>query len=215
MKAMISIVMIGLALALPSCETRSIATKEPDDKATRPNKPDDKAVAPPARPLENNSFAAQQVYSTDTFRFDVPTPWFYATPDTFKKKNVARCFLNSRLRVTAEGLLLVDAGKAVGSIEETVDGMIKVMRAGKNIEISQEEVAIDGDKAIHVKSDVADYNVPCSVIVNVHNETLYLIMMSVSKSNQMKDRDLMVQTLLKTWKWKGSTTSAKQVRGPE
>ena len=87
--------------------------------------------------------------------------------------------------------------------------MTKVMRATKNIEISREDVALDGDKAVYLKSEVADYNVPCSVIVDVHNGTLYLIMMSVSKDDQLKERDLMVQTLLRTWKWKASGTRAK------
>ena len=87
--------------------------------------------------------------------------------------NVERCFLNSRLRATAEGLLLVDAGKAVGGIEETTGGMIKVMRAGKNVAISREDVALDGDKAIHLKSEVADYNVPSSVIVDVRTRELF------------------------------------------
>jgi hypothetical protein len=218
MKAIVSAITIGLAVTLLSCDIRSNATKERDGQATAPaspldnnvtKEPDHPAGDSPASPMENNAFVAQQVCSTEAFRFDVPRPWRYANPDSTKKKNLARCFLNSPLRATAEGQLLVDAGKAVGTIAETSDGMTKVMRATKNIEISREDVGLDGDKAVCLKSEVADYNVPCSVIVDVHNGTLYLIMMSVSKNDQLKERDLMVQTLLRTWKWKASGTRAE------
>jgi hypothetical protein len=152
---------------------------------------------------ENNSFVEPQVYGTDAFRFEVPKPWFYAIPDHSQKKNVARCFLRSRLQMTAEGLFLVDAGRATETKKNTIDGMIKVMKNGKDeVEIQREDVALDGDKAVHLKSRVADYRVPCSVIVNEHNGTLYLIMMSVSKKSDFENRDLMLQALLKTWKWK-------------
>jgi len=163
------------------------------------------SVAPCAYSQENNSFAEQQVYSANAFRFEVPRPWFYATPDSSQKKNVARCFLHSRLRITAEGLFLVDVGRATGTIEETIDGMIRVMKGGNDVvEISREDVVLDGDKAVHLKSRVADYSVPCSVIVNDHKGTLYLIMMSISKKSDLENRDMMLQTLLKTWKWKES-----------
>ncbi len=52
------------------------------------------AAAGCAKPQENNSFAERQVYSTEAFSFEVPTPWFYAIPDATKTKNVARCFLH-------------------------------------------------------------------------------------------------------------------------
>jgi hypothetical protein len=107
--------------------------------------------------------------------------------------------------MTAEGRFAVDAGRAAGNPEQTIDGMKKVMRGGKEaVEISREDVVLGGDKAVHLKSRVADYYVPCSVIVDDHKGTLYLIMMSVSKKSDLENRDLMLQTLLKTWKWKDS-----------
>lgn len=161
------------------------------------------SVVPWAYSQENNSFVKQQVYSTDAFRFEVPRPWYYASPDFTKKKNVARCFLHSRLLINAKGLLLIDAGRATGNIKETIDGMSKVMKGGKNVvKISRADVILDGDKAVHLKSSAADYSVPSSVIVVDHKGTLYLIMMSVSKKSDLENRDLMLKTLLKTWKWK-------------
>lgn len=160
---------------------------------------------------ENNSFAERQVYSSNAFRFDVPQPWFYAIPDTSKKKNVARCFLHSRLQVLAQGLFLVDAGRATGTLDETIDGMIKVMKgADATTEIQRESVVLDGDKAVHLKSSLANYDVPCSVIVDDHQGRLYLIMMSVSKKTDLKNRDLMLQTVLRTWKWKESRDKKSQ-----
>ena len=154
---------------------------------------------------ENNSFAAKQVYSTKDFRFEIPKPWFYAIPDSSQKKNVARCFLNSGLRMTAEGLLVVDAGKATESIEKTIDAMSKVMKKGRDdVEVKREEIDFDGNKAVCLKSGVADYSVPCTVIVHEHDGTLYLIMMSVAKKSHLEHRDLMLQTLSETWKWKDS-----------
>ncbi len=157
---------------------------------------------------ENNSFAEKQVYSTNAFRFEVPRPWYYAAPDATKKKNVARCFLHSRLQILAQGLFLVDAGRAVGTREETIEAMLKVMKsASADAEIQREDVVLDGDKAVHLKSAVANYRVPCSVIVDDRNGTLYLLMMSVSKRSDLENRDLMVRTLLATWKWKQSRAS--------
>lgn len=154
---------------------------------------------------ENNSFVERQVYSTDAFRFEIPRPWYYAVPDSSKRKNVARCFLHSRLQVFAQGLFLVDAGLSAKTAQESIDVMIAVMKSGNAAtEIQQEDVVLDGGKAIHLKSSVADYRVPCSVIVFDHEGTLYLIMMSISKESDLENRDLMVQTLLRTWKWKHS-----------
>jgi hypothetical protein len=111
---------------------------------------------------ENNSFVERQVYSASTFRFDVPRPWYYASPDIMEAQNVARCYLNSRLRIMAEGVFVVDAGRATKSTAETIDGMTGVMKHGKNdVEVSREDVVLDGDKAVHLKSSVADYYVPC------------------------------------------------------
>jgi hypothetical protein len=151
---------------------------------------------------ENNSFVEHQVYNTDEFRFDIPKPWFYATPDATKTKNVARCFLHSRLRLFAQGLFLVDKGRAAETLDKTIDGMIKVME-GTNAaaNVQREDVMLDGDKAILLKSAVADPAVPCSVIIDDHNGTLYLIMISVSKKNDLENRDLMLKTVLGTWKW--------------
>jgi hypothetical protein len=157
---------------------------------------------------ENNSFAEQQVYSTDAFRFDVPKPWFYAIPDATKTKNVARCFLHSRLRASAQGLFLVDIGQAAESLDKTIDGMTKVMKGANTAEeVQREDVVLDGDKAVHLKSATANYALPCSVIIDDHNGTLYLIMMSVSKKGDLENRDLMVKSLLRTWKWKDSKDS--------
>ncbi len=154
---------------------------------------------------EDNSFAVKQVYSTKDFRFDIPKPWFYASPDLSQKKNQARCFLNSRLRMTAEGLFLVDAGKATDSIEKIIESMSNVMKNGKDhAEVKRDEIQLDGKKAVCLKTDVADFFVPCSVIVHERNGTLYLIMMSVSKKSHLEQRDLMLKTLSETWKWKES-----------
>lgn len=154
---------------------------------------------------ENNSLVVEQLVSTKDFRFEIPKPWFYAIPDSNQKKNVARCFLNSRLRMTAEGLFLIDAGKATESIEKTMEAMTKVMKNGKDdVEVKREEIDFDGNKAVCLKSGVADYSVPCTVIVHEHNGTLYLIMMSVTKKSHLEHRDLMLKTLSETWKWKDS-----------
>jgi hypothetical protein len=154
---------------------------------------------------ENNSFADKQICSTEKFQFEIPTPWYYAIPDVTKNKNVARCFLHSRLRVSAEGLLLIDAGKPTASLEKTIDAMTEVMKNGKkDVEIQREDVELDGKKAACLKSQVADFMVPCAVIVHEQNGTVYLVMMSIAKKDDLKNRDLMLTTLTKTWKWKES-----------
>jgi len=154
---------------------------------------------------ENNSFAERQVYSTNAFSFEVPKPWFYAVPDATRTKNVARCFLHSRLRHSAQGLFVVDKGRAAETPDKTIDGMAKVMQGANTAEkIQRENVVLDGDKAVHLKSAAATSAVPCSVIIDDHNGTLYLIMMSVSNKSDLENRDLMVKTLLRTWKWKES-----------
>ena len=107
--------------------------------------------------------------------------------------------------MTTEGLFLVDAGKATESIEKTMEAMTKVMKNGRDdVEVQREEIDFDGNKAVCLKSGVADYSVPCTVIVHEHNGTLYLIMMSVTKKSHLEHRDLMLQKLSETWKWKDS-----------
>lgn len=169
------------------------------------------AMACCAYSQENNSFVERQVCSTNTFRFDVPKPWYYAVPDAPKKKNVARCFLHSRSRIFAKGIFLVDKGRAVGTLDETIDGLIKVMKdANTAVDIQRENVVLDGDKAVHLKSTVSNYAVPCSLIIADHQGTLYLVMMSVTKKSDLKNRDLILKTLLRTWKWKESAAKKSQ-----
>ena len=169
------------------------------------------AAACGAYSQENNSFAERQVYRTDAFNFDVPTPWFYAVPDATKTKNIARCFLRSRLRLSAQGLFLVDKGRAAETLDKTIDGMTKVMKSANTAEeVKREDVVLGGDKAVHLKSATANAAVPCSVIIDDHKGTLYLIMMSVSNKNDLENRDLMVKTLVRTWKWKESEDGKSQ-----
>jgi hypothetical protein len=160
-------------------------------------------VKPGAEPEEDNSFSGRLTYSTDVFQFDVPRPWYCAIPDSNQKENVARCFLHSRLAIAAKGILLVNAGRATGTIGETIDRMITVMKGGNDsVEIQREDIVLNRDKAVYLKSAVADYRVPCSVIVDDHKGTLYLIMMSVSEKSDLENRDLMFLCLSKSWMWK-------------
>ncbi len=55
-------------------------------------------------------------YTTKTFTFKIPEPWYYAIPEG-GGKTVATCYLKSKLRLTAKGRFIVDTGNAAASVE--------------------------------------------------------------------------------------------------
>ena len=125
MKTIVSAITIGLAVTLLSCDTRSDATKEATVRprllpvpwiTTSPRNPTTRPALLLPLLWKTTRLSRRQAAGTEASRFDVPRPWRYANPDSTKKKNLARCFLNSPLRATAEGQLLVDAGRRLGPL---------------------------------------------------------------------------------------------------
>lgn len=145
--------------------------------------------------------AENAIYKTNKFTFEIPKPWYYAIPSR-DKKNVARCFLKSRLRLTAKGRFIVDAGGAADEMPKILDGMASVMRPKESkFVVTRREVKLGGSDAVLLTSDAKDYYTPCAIIVCMHNNRLYMAMLSVSETEDLTHRDAMVQALLKTWNW--------------
>ncbi|MCC9603725.1 hypothetical protein LOC67_24510 [Stieleria sp. JC731] len=146
--------------------------------------------------------ADELVYTTKLFSFEIPDQWYFAIPSP-DEKNFARCFLKSKLRLFAKGRFIVDVGGAAADLPTILDSMEKVMvPKGSLAKVTRKDVKLDGADATLLLTESKDYHVPCAVIVCLHGERLYMPMLSLAETEDLKHRDVMVESLLETWKWK-------------
>ena len=140
-------------------------------------------------------------YKTKMFSFKIPEPWHYAIPEG-GGKTVATCYLRSMLRITAKGRFVVDTGGAAASAEKTAEAFaLRMVPKDSKDKAEKTSVKLGDVDAILLKSDTRDYNVPCGAIICLHNGKLYMAMLSVAKTQDLADRDVMLKSLLDTWTW--------------
>ncbi len=96
-------------------------------------------------------------YTTKTFSFKIPEPWYYAIPEG-GGKTVATCYLGSRLRLTAKGRFIVDTGKAAASVEKTAEMFAtRMVPKDSKLKVEKTSVKLGNVDAVLLKSDAKDY----------------------------------------------------------
>ena len=151
--------------------------------------------------LSSVVFADVRSYKTDSFTFEIPEPWQYAIPSN-DQKNVARCFLKSKLRLTAKGRFIVDTGRPAQEMPQLLDGMAsRMVPKGSKAKVKREKVKLGGVGATLLTSETRNYYLPCGVVVCMRGERIYMAMLSVAETEDLDHRDTMIKSLLTTWKW--------------